>query len=80
MAHRHRRAGSVYIQVVCDTLERHANNVDLLSLFTRVHRRVARMDFPLQEPATPAAVGPDMATLKQVPEMKSTLTKRLFFS
>ncbi len=70
-AHRHRTAGSVYIQTLCELLERHAAKADIHKLFTKVHERISKMEFegPADSPWK----------VKQIPEVKHTLTKNFKF-
>ena len=71
-AHRHRLQGSVFIQTLCETIESFATRLDFLGIFTKVNEKISRMEFE-------GPPGTDWKT-KQIPELKSTLTRRLFFT
>ena len=71
-AHRHRTEGSVYIQTLCGLMEEHAEKVDIQRLFIKLHALISRMEFD-GPPGAPWKV-------KQIPEVKHTLTKNFKFA
>ncbi|XP_069680625.1 caspase-3-like [Periplaneta americana] len=58
--------GTWYIQELCEELEENGEKLDLLSLFTNVNRRVA--------------VEREYHSLKQMPMIQSTLTRKLYLT
>ena len=71
-AHRHRTEISVYIQTLCELMEKHAEKVDIPRLFIKLHALISRMEFD-GPPGAPWKV-------KQIPEVKHTLTKNFKFA
>ncbi len=70
---RNTTAGSWFVQALCHVLQREAQERDLLSMLTRVARRVA-FDFQSNTPGDAS-----MHEKKQIPCITSMLTRDLFF-
>jgi caspase 7 len=64
--------GSPFIQAVCDVIKKNWRKMDLLTMMTRVHKKVA-YDFESK------LKNKDMNKKKQMPCMTSTLTKDVYF-
>ncbi|PAA94436.1 hypothetical protein BOX15_Mlig019067g1 [Macrostomum lignano] len=69
IAQRHREQGSVYVQTLCDVIERGRHKEDLLSLLTKVKYRVSKHVFHNE----------DGSVFVQMPEVKETLRKKIYF-
>lgn len=69
-AQRHKTDGSVYIKTLCDHVAKEGRDNDLLSILTKVNAKVSNHDFASTE-------GP---TYKQMPEVRHTLTRKIFLA